>query len=260
MANHYFSLAGKKALIIGGTSGIGFAVGTRFSEDGAAVIVTGRRVNEAVLSSACHFIYSDVTIESSVETALREAVAQLGGLDIAVINAGIALDDGAGVDDAAASTFDTQIQTNLRGAFLGLKYVAKNISDGGSIVLTSTGAANILFPGYLGYAASKAGLPIMARHAASQLGSRGIRVNCVSPGTIITAIQPAEDAEARICARHTCLGRTGTSEDVLGAFHFLASDQSRYVTATELVVDGGWAGGVTANSAAAIIEANLEGA
>jgi gluconate 5-dehydrogenase len=100
----------------------------------------------------------------------------------------------------------------------------------------------------------------MARHAASQLGSRGIRVNCVSPGTIITAIQPADDAEARICARHTCLGRTGTPEDLLGAFHFLASEQSRYVTATELVVDGGWAGGITAASAAAIIEANLQGA
>jgi gluconate 5-dehydrogenase len=259
MADKYFSLAGKRALVIGGTTGIGFAVGSRFCDAGATVVVTGRRNSDAINSSDCHYISSDVTSELSVEKAMIEAVEYLGGLDIAVINAGIALDDEADIGTAATSTFDSQLQTNLRGAYLCLKYVSRHIADGGSIVLTSSGAASILFPGYLAYGASKAGLPIMAKHAAAQLGARGIRVNCLSPGTIITAMQPDDDPEARICARHTCLGRPGAPDDVIGAFHFLASDESRYVTATELVVDGGWAGGVTAMSAQAIIQAKLEG-
>jgi len=219
------------------------------------VVVTGRRNRGEIQSSGCHFICCDVTDEPSVDAALQQATEHLGGLDVALVNAGIALDDEAHVGELATADFDAQLQTNLRGAYLGLKYVARHISDGGSIILTTSGAGWFLLPGYMGYGASKAGLPIMARHAASQLGGRGIRVNCVSPGTIVTAIQPADDMEAQICAQQTCLGRTGTTDDVLGAYHFLASDASRYVTAAELVVDGGWAGGVTENSANLILQA-----
>jgi NAD(P)-dependent dehydrogenase (short-subunit alcohol dehydrogenase family) len=240
-------------LIIGGTSGIGLAVGRRFAADGASVVVTGRSRREGVDASACHFIACDVTDESSVSRATQQAVEYLQGLDIALVNAGISLDDEAAVSELPTADFDAQVQTNLRGAYLGLKYVARHINDGGSIILTTSGAADFLFPGYMGYGASKAGLPVLARHAAGQLGKRGIRVNCVSPGTIITAMQPEDDPEARICARHTCLGRTGTTDDVIGAYHFLASDASCYVTATELVVDGGWAGGVTEDSVKAIL-------
>jgi len=255
MVDRYFSLAEKRALIIGGTTGIGFAVGNRFCDAGARVVVTGRRFTDALKSSPCHYVFSDVSDELSVETALQQAVEYLGGLDIVVINAGIALEDEADIGGMATSAFDSQLETNLRGAYLGLKYASRHIADAGSIILTSTCASNILFPGYLGYGTSKAGLPIMAKHAAAQLGVRGIRVNCLSPGTIVTAMQPDDDPEALICSRHTCLGRTGTPEDLIGAFHFLAADESRYVTATELVVDGGWAGGVTPASAQAIIAA-----
>jgi 3-oxoacyl-[acyl-carrier protein] reductase len=78
-----------------------------------------------------------------------------------------------------------------------------------------------------------------------KLGPRGIRVNTVSPGTIITAMQPEDDPEARIAPLATCLGRVGTPEDVAGVVAFLASDDARYVTATDIRVDGGWLGGIT---------------
>ena len=153
----------------------------------------------------------------------------------------------------AADDFDGAMKTNTRGVFLCLNRAPAIMADGGSVIITSTGAADFVFPGYATYGASKSALAILARHAAAQLGARGIRVNCLSPGTIVTPIQPEDDPEAIICKMHTCLGRTGTTNDVVGAYHFLASDESRFVTAAELVVDGGWVGGLTERSADALL-------
>jgi NAD(P)-dependent dehydrogenase (short-subunit alcohol dehydrogenase family) len=113
------------------------------------------------------------------------------------------------------------------------------------VIITATAALHWAFPDYLGYTMSKAPLRSMCVHAAMKLGARGIRVNTVSPGTILTGMQPDDDPEATICRIVTCLGRVGTPEDVAGAYLFLAGDDSRYVTGTDLRVDGGWLDGIT---------------
>ena len=253
--NRYFDISGKKVLIIGGTSGIGLAVARRFAEAGASVAVSGRKNRLQDADRTIDFIAGDVDDESSVDGLFDAAAKKFGNADCLIINAGIAPDDGGKFGAMATDTFDGAMTTNTRGAFLCLNRAPDITADGGSIIVTTSGAADVVFPGYAIYGASKSALSILARHAAAQLGARGIRVNCLSPGTIVTPIQPENDPEAIICKAHTCLGRTGTTDDVVGAYHFLASDESRFVTAAELVVDGGWVGGLTERSAHALLHA-----
>jgi 3-oxoacyl-[acyl-carrier protein] reductase len=144
-----------------------------------------------------------------------------------------------------ADAFRAMLDVNTMGVFHGLREATGRMRDGGSVVITATAALWWAFPDYMSYTASKAALLTMCTHAAMKLGPRGIRVNTVSPGTIITGMQPPDDPEARINPLVTCLGRVGRPEDVAGAYVFLASDDSRYVTGTDLRVDGGWIGGLT---------------
>ena len=118
------------------------------------------------------------------------------------------------------------------------------LRDGASVIITASAATSWAFPGYMGYSLSKAPLYEMARHAAMKLGSRGIRVNTVSPGTVLTPMQPADDPEARIARVATCLGRPAFPDEVAGVYVFLASDDSAYVTGTDIRVDGGWLDGL----------------
>lgn len=254
--NRYFDISGKKTLIIGGTSGIGLAVARRFAEAGADVVVSGRMNRLEDADRAIDFVECDVDDEASVKRLFDAVADKFGTADCLIINAGIAPDDRGGFGAMMTDTFDSAMTTNTRGVFLCLNRAPAIMADGGSVIITTSGAADFVFPGYATYGASKSALSILARHAAAQLGARGIRVNSLSPGTILTPIQPEDDPEAIICKAHTCLGRTGTTDDVVGAYHFLASDESRFVTAAELVVDGGWVGGLTERSAAALLRAS----
>lgn len=240
-------------MIIGGTSGIGLATARRFYEAGCEVIAAGRTNRLQASDQDIAFLPCDVTSEESVAVAFSSLERRGILLDVLIINSGIAPGDPGKLGSIPAADFDAAFTTNTRGVFLCLNQAPKLMADNGSIILTGTGATNLYFPGYALYSASKSALLNLARHAAAQLGPRGIRVNCISPGTIITPIQPADDPEALICEAHTCLGRMGTTNDVTGAFHFLAANESRYITATELLVDGGWVGGVTEETAKAIM-------
>jgi len=185
-----------------------------------------------------------------VEAAFERAVGLVGSLDAVVLNAGIFEAD---EDDRVAprpETVRAQFEVNAMGVLHGLEACGSAIRDGGSVTITATGALWWAFPGYMGYTASKAPVLQLCRHAAMRLGPRGIRVNTVSPGTIVTEMQPDDDEEARITPVATCLGRLGTPEEVAGAFVYLASDDASYVTATDLRVDGGWIEGITPASAA----------
>ena len=237
----------------GGTSGIGLAVVRRFVAEGADVVALARRARPEVEAAGARMIECDVADGGRVAVAFAEAVELLGPLDVVVLNAGVSELDGGGLEAMDAGAVERMLAVNTMGVFHGLGQAATHVRDGGSVIITATAALHWAFPDYLGYTMSKAPLRSMCTHAAMKLGARGIRVNTVSPGTILTEMQPADDPEARICEIVTCLGRVGTPEDVTGAYLFLAGDDSRYVTGTDLRVDGGWLEGISYGEAARLL-------
>jgi NAD(P)-dependent dehydrogenase (short-subunit alcohol dehydrogenase family) len=238
-------LSGKAAVVTGGTSGIGAAVVRRFASEGASVLALARRETSEVAEAGATFIACDVADGDQVERAFNDAWERLGPLDSVVLNAGISELDGGSLRATEPESLRRQFEVNAMGVFHGLRHAPGHMLDGGSITITSTAALGWPFPDYLTYSASKAPITAMVSHAAMELGPRGIRVNSISPGTIITGMQPDDDPEARTARVATCLGRVGTPEEVAGSYVFLASEDARYVTATDLRVDGGWIGGVT---------------
>jgi NAD(P)-dependent dehydrogenase (short-subunit alcohol dehydrogenase family) len=248
------ALEGRRALVTGGTSGIGLGVVRRFVSEGAEVVAVARRERPEVADAGASMITADVADGDQLEQAFDHARELVGELDVVVLNAGVSeLDAGPDLTDDDADRLREQLEINALGVFHGLRLAGEAMRDDGSIAITSTAALYWPFPDYLTYAASKAPLAAMRDHAAMKLGRRGIRVNTVSPGTILTPMQPDDDPEARIAPLATCLGRTGTPDDVAGVFVFLASDDSRYVTATDIRVDGGWLGGLTYAEAGALL-------
>ncbi len=248
------TLVGRSAVVTGGTSGIGLAVVRRFREAGAAVVALARRPRPEAEEAGAVVVVCDVADEDAVARAFATAVELVGPLDVVVLNAGISELDGGATAEMDSDVFRQMLEVNTMGVFHGLRHGPSHMRDGGSIVITATAALWWPFPDYMAYTASKAPLRSMCVHAAMKLGPRGIRVNTVSPGTIVTEMQPPDDPEALINPLATCLGRVGAPEDVVGAYHFLASDDSRYVTGTDLRVDGGWIGGLTYAEAEALLD------
>jgi NAD(P)-dependent dehydrogenase (short-subunit alcohol dehydrogenase family) len=240
-----FSLAGRRAFITGGTSGIGKAVAEAFIAQGAAVVVAdivdGSAVAQAI---GARFLYVDVSNEGSVAAALEQSTESLGGmLDVVVLNAGIG-DVGPTLEDTDQALIEKVTKINHWGVLYGLKHAPKYMNDGGSIVSTSSMAAFISVPGSGVYSAGKRAVVSMTEMAALELGARGIRVNTVCPGYTATALGSGEEGQ-KICEAFTALGRVATVDDMAGVYVFLASDASRYMTGQALKVDGGWDCGPT---------------
>jgi NAD(P)-dependent dehydrogenase (short-subunit alcohol dehydrogenase family) len=240
-------------LVTGGTSGIGEATVRRFRQAGAQVVAVARKERSGTDLGGAHLVAADVSDEVQMEAAFRRAVELVGPLTGVVLNAGAYADDGADLASTSPETLRELLEVNTLGVFHGLRLAPDHMRDGGSITITSTAALSWAFPGYLAYSASKAPLTQLCRHAAMLLGPRGIRVNTVSPGTIVSGMQPPDDDEAKIAEVATCLGRTGTPDDVAGVFLFLASDDARYITGTDIRVDGGWLDGLTPAHARAVL-------
>ena len=240
-----FSLAGRRAFITGGTSGIGKAVAEAFIAQGAAVVVAdivdGSAVAQAI---GARFLNVDVSNEESVAAALEQSTESLGGmLDVVVLNAGIG-DVGPTLEDTEQALIEKVTKINHWGVLYGLKHAPKYMNDGGSIVSTSSMAAFISVPGSGVYSAGKRAVVSMTEMAALELGARGIRVNTVCPGYTATALGSGEEGQ-KICEAFTALGRVATVDDMAGVYVFLASDASRYMTGQALKVDGGWDCGPT---------------
>ncbi len=244
-------LAGKKALITGGNSGIGLATARLFIAEGAEVAITGRdqkTLDEAVseLGPKARGYRADVTVAEDRKQLFSAIARDLGKLDIVFANAGIAGRTPTGATDEAE--FENIIHTNLSGAFFTVNAAAPLLNDKGSIIFNGSVHNYLGQAGQAAYAATKGGIVSMARAIAADFAPRGIRVNVVAPGATKTPIwtrkRSAEQA-ARLAdslSSTIALGRFGEPEELAKAVLFLASDDSSYVNAIELVVDGGMTG------------------
>lgn len=242
-----FSLHGKTALITGAAKGIGFAVAKRFRTAGANVIITD--ISDAAETAAAigaQFVRLDVSREQEVAGYFRELAGKQQKLDVVVNNAGIVPGDNFvltedGNDDSLRGVFEV----NTYGVFYGLKHAPAQMHDYGSIINTASLAAHLALPGNSQYSASKAAVVQLTRTSAVELGKRGIRVNVVCPSFIRTDMGGGELGE-NMSEELTALGRIGELEDVVGLYHFLASDESRFISGQVFNVDGGWTAGVSA--------------
>jgi NAD(P)-dependent dehydrogenase (short-subunit alcohol dehydrogenase family) len=242
-------LKGKRALITGGTSGIGLETARQFVAEGARVAVTGR--NPATFESARTALGGDVLMISSdasdagsqhqVADTLRQS---FGGLDILFVNAGIAELRPVGQWDEAA--FDRTLGINVKGPFFLIQALLPLFANPASIVLNTSVNAHIGMPNTTVYAASKAALLSLARTLSGELIGRGIRVNAVSPGPISTPLYGKlglSEAELKSVAAsiqgQVPAGRFGTPDEIARAIVFLASDESAFTVGSELLIDGG---------------------
>jgi len=230
--------------VTGGASGIGRAVCRRFVAEGASVAVldrdaeAGAQVAKEIGATA---LPVDVGDAEAVQAAVAEAARRLGGLDVLSNNAGVG--QLLGLEDVSSALFDELIRVNLSGTFYAMQAAAPLLreSGGGTIVNNASESGLRATRGELPYSAAKAGV-IAATQAAAQELAPLIRVNCVSPGVIRTAMtEPLFQAPGLLdpVRRAAPLERTGEAEEVADVVLFLASDLSRYVTGQNLVVDGG---------------------
>jgi NAD(P)-dependent dehydrogenase (short-subunit alcohol dehydrogenase family) len=248
-------LDGKVALITGGASGIGEATARLFVEEGAQIVIAdvqdekGRRIADALGVKAV-YQHTDVSRESEVKQAIDRAVREFGRLDCMFNNAGFGGASGP-IEDIPVDEYDITMNVLLRGPFLGMKHAAPIMKRQGQGSIISTASVAGLTTGdapHL-YSAAKAGLIHLTRSVAMELAESGVRVNCICPGGIATPIFKglfgnADDATVvelvkPMLAAMTPLKRSGLPEDIAMAALWLASDDSSFVTAHALVVDGG---------------------
>lgn len=245
-------LAGKKALITGGNSGIGLATARLFLEEGAEVAITGRDqktldVAAEQLGPKAKAYRADVADSAARKELFAKLQQDFGELDIVFANAGIAGQTKAG--STSEELFENILRVNLTGVFFTVESALPLLKDGSSIIFNGSVVGSLGQSGYAAYAASKAGIRAMARSMAADLSPRGIRVNVISPGATKTPIwsrnSPSPDEAGEMAKRIAStipLGRWGEAEEVAKAVLFLASDDSSYVQAVELFVDGGAVG------------------
>lgn len=244
-------LDGKVALISGGARGMGSAEARLFAIEGAAVVIgdvldqLGQQVEAEINETGGRalYVHLDVTQESDWQRAVATAVTRFGKLDVLVNNAGIAFWSAG--DDATVEEWDRVMDVNAKGVFLGTKAAIPEMrkAGGGSIVNISSisgmvGQDNI----HPGYNASKGAVRLLTKSTAIQHAKDGIRANSVHPGPIATPMTEAGRADPERYQRsmsRTPLGRYGEPDDVAFGVLFLASDESSYMTGSELVIDGG---------------------
>ena len=242
-------LAGKVAVITGANSGIGLETAKRFVEEGAHVVITGRRKDEldkatAEIGENVIAVQGDVSHLEDLDRLYAEVKAKFGHIDILFANAG--LGQVAPLGTVTEEHFDREFDINVKGLFFSVQKALPLFKDGGSIILNSSVAGHKGIGGFSVYSATKAAVRSFARTWTSDLKDRKIRVNAISPGPIETPIfgklgltQEQFTEFANTIVSSVPLGRVGQSEEVAAAATFLASDESSYITGIDLSVDGG---------------------
>ena len=256
-------LTGRRALVTGGAQGLGEGMAQALAAAGARVVIgdlqddLGAKVAGS-LGDGHGYVHLDVSDDANWEAAVADAVGQLGGLDILVNNAGIEIT--SLLVDIDAGQARKQLEVNLLGTTLGIKHAFRTMrpggaaGNGGCVINVASVAATIAFPGIAVYSATKSGVDRLTRVAAAESGrlGYGVRVNCIYPGLVPTAMgaglasdcaelglfgSPAEAVGAVVAL--TPSGRLGEVADMADAVVFLASDASRFVNGAGLPVDGG---------------------
>ena len=241
-------LAGKVALITGGNTGIGRAVALAYADEGADVAVAwvAREAEARSLVDEVErrgrrglAVRCDVAVEADVNALIPAVRERLGRIDVLVSNAGI--QKAQPIVETSAEDWDRMLAVHLRGAFLCCRAVAPPMIAQGSgrIVVVASQLAYVGRAGYTAYSAAKGGLLTFTRALARELAPHGVLVNAVAPGLVDTGFDPLSEEAKRAHASGLPLGRLGAPEDLVGAFVFLASDESRYFCGQTLHPNGG---------------------
>ncbi len=243
-------LNGKTAVITGGTTGIGYETARRFIEEGARVIITGQ--NQQRLAASAEKlgpnaipVLADVRSLAALDMLASRTREELKGLDIIFANAG--LGTFAPINRIDEDAYDRQFDINVKGVFFTVQKLLDLLNPMASVILNASAVnAKGMAAGSV-YFATKAAVRSLARSMAAELGERGIRVNALSPGLIPTEFQgktglSQEETDGFLASVKSTLplGRVGSVEEIANAAVFLASDESSYMTAADLVVDGGF--------------------
>ncbi|MDQ4102598.1 MAG: SDR family oxidoreductase [Actinomycetota bacterium] len=229
-------LTGKRALVVGGSPGIGSTIVERFREEGADVMVADLRGGDIAI---------DVRDPSQAARAVETAIRQLGGLDTLVYNAGVV--PAGGIADLDFEAWSNVMRINVDGAFASARAAWPHLQDGGGAVVTTASGAGIrAMPDRIGYCTSKAALVMLTQCLALEGAPYGVRANAVCPGFVDTPSmrralkdEPDPDEVLKYLASLHPIGRMGASRDVADAFVYLASDEAAWVTGVILPVDGG---------------------
>ena len=242
-------LEGKVAVVTGGNSGIGLATAKRFQEEGARVAISGRSkktLDDAVrtIGNGVVAIQADVAKLEELDKLYAEVSRKLGKIDVLFVNAGVA--KFGTIAEMPESAYDEQFDINVKGAYFTIQKALPLLNDGASIILNTSVADSQGQVGTSVYSATKAALRSLARTAAAELVGRGIRVNTVAPGPIVTPIfgriglsQEGADEFAKQIVAKVPMKRFGQPEEVAATVAFLASQDASYITGVEINVDGG---------------------
>ncbi|MXO04626.1 SDR family oxidoreductase [Flavobacterium sp. HBTb2-11-1] len=241
------NLKNKTAVITGGNSGIGYATAKQLKEQGANVIITGRRkeaIEKAALELDVTAIIADQSNISDIEKLAAQVKADFGSVDILFVNAGIA---GLGtIEQTTVELYDNIMNVNLKGAFFTLSKFIPILKDGASVVFLSSNTASMPGPGSSVYSASKTALNSFMRSAALELAPRKIRVNSVSPGPTQTEVMNKVGLDEttvkgimNVVVEKVPLKQMGRAEDVAQMVSYLSSDAAVFMTGADVIMDGG---------------------
>jgi NAD(P)-dependent dehydrogenase (short-subunit alcohol dehydrogenase family) len=241
-------LSGKVAVITGGNSGIGLATAKEFKEQGAKVVISGRdtkTLDEAArtLGGEILAVQADVSRLADIEKLFDEVKNRFGKIDVLFVNAGGAIFKP--FDAVTESDFDSQMNTNFKGAYFTIQKALPLLNDNASIVLNASIAAHIGMADASVYSASKAAMLSLIRTLSAELIGRGIRVNAVSPGPVHTPGPGRAGFGPDVMEglrEQVPMKRIGDAEEIAKAALFLASSDSSFILGTEIIADGGMIG------------------
>jgi NAD(P)-dependent dehydrogenase (short-subunit alcohol dehydrogenase family) len=270
-------LDGKVAIVTGGTSGIGARTAELFAEEGARVVISGRRRDAGEdlarrIGPPASFVQADVAQAAEVAALIAGTEAQFGRLDVLFNNAGFGIPPRS-IADLDIEEYDRLMAVLVRGVMLGMKYAAPIMMRQQSGSIINTGSVAAFRAGYSSqtYAAAKAAVVQMSRAVAAELGEYGVRVNSLSPGAIVTGIfgkgagvdpDVADRQAAQLAEGFAALQpipRAGLPEDIARGALYLASDASGFVNGTDLLIDGGMISGTRFSAATAARKALQDG-